>query len=271
MPGIITLMTDFGTRDGYIGAVKGVLYSGAPSAQIVDITHDIEPFNVHQAAFTLLNYYDRFPKDTIHIVVVDPGVGTSRRGLVIRTPEHYLVGPDNGVFSLIFPRAGFRAYKIQESKLGREVSPTFHGRDVFAPAALKILGKEDINSFAEPVYDLQSFEKKYEKKADGSYRLEVIHVDRFGNLILNYTRYDWERMGSSEKIKLHFARGFLYGLKDTFGAAKEKEVLCMWDSSGFLQIAQNRGNAADTLQMGVGDEVRISFDRLTSNKKAHSV
>lgn len=252
---IITLLTDFGTEDGYAGAMKGVLYLGVPDVRVVDISHRIKPFNVRQGAFSLLNYYRFFPAGTVHIIVIDPGVGTSRQGLVVRTGDYYFIGPDNGVFSFVYRQESFQAFAIRPSEFGGEVSPTFHGRDIFAPAAVRILRGESPDQFADPVVRLDSFDDPLQQAPDGSFILKVIHIDHFGNIILNFHRDDWNRLGKPQAVRIQFKKGFLFGIKNTFADARSGQLLCLWDSSGFLQIAQNQGNAAETLQMKVGDEV----------------
>ncbi len=252
---IITVMTDFGTEDGYVGAMKGVLLGLLPDAAVVDISHRIEPFNIRQAAFSLLNYAFYYPDNTVHLVVVDPGVGTERKAVIIRTANQYFVGPDNGVFSFIYQQEAFQAYAIRESAFGQEVSSTFHGRDIFAPAAARIFLEKRLESFSEPVTSLVSFYETFRKKSDGEFALQILHVDHYGNLILNFTRRDWIKLNRPKDLKLQLNRGFLYGIHDTFGEAREGQILALWDSRGFLQIARNQGNAATTLDLNVGDQI----------------
>lgn len=250
---IVTLLTDFGTEDGYSGAMKGVILRDFPEATIVDISHEIQPFNYQQAAFSLLNYAFYFPAGTIHVVVVDPGVGSSRNGLIIKTSDYFFIGPDNGVFSYIYESKSFEAWKIREELFGHRVSPTFHGRDIFAPAAVRLLHGESPESFCESVEHLHSFYQNYEVIDDHCYRLKVIHIDHFGNLILNFTMTDWKEIGSPPDIRIQINHSFLYGLKKTFAEVDAGQLLMTWDSRGFLQIAQNGGNAARTLQKKEND------------------
>ncbi len=252
---IVTLLTDFGTEDGYVGAMKGVLLSGDATLQVVDISHQIRPFDVRQAAFALYNYYRFFPKGTVHIVVVDPGVGTERTGLVVRTADYYFVGPDNGVFSFIYEYEVFKGFRIEEKKINPDASATFHGRDIFVPVALKLLAGEDLATFTTPYARFESFYEKYRQTGAKELRLKVIHIDHFGNLVLNFTRQDWEQLGKPEGVKIRLKRGFLYGIQRTFGEARKGQILALWDSSGFLQISQNQGNAARMLEMNIGDEL----------------
>jgi len=256
---LVTLLTDFGTEDGYVGAMKGVLFRSVPQVSVVDISHEIKPYAIRQAAFALLNYYHYFPAGTVHVVVVDPGVGTARSGLVVETRDYFFVGPDNGVFSFVYERENFKAYRIREELFGEQVSPTFHGRDVFAPAAAQLLNGKEPKAFTEPVEQLESFYVGFQQKDDNQLALQVIHIDHFGNLVLNFTRDDFRKLNLPETVKIKFKNGFLYGIQRTFADAAEGQVLALWDSSGFLQIAQNRGNAARLLQMEIGDTVLLQW------------
>jgi S-adenosylmethionine hydrolase len=250
---LVTLLTDFGTADGYVGAMKGVLLRSVPDVRIIDISHDINAFNYRQAAFALLNYAFEYPKDTVHIIVIDPGVGGQRSGLVVETTDHYFIGPDNGVFSFIYQRQKFNAYEIVLSELQSNITSTFHGRDVFAPVASKILSGEDITNFCQPAQHLSSFYSNYEMLDEKQIRLKVLHVDHFGNLIFNFTRADWQELGQPENVQVRINHSFLSGIKETFADVKNQELLLMWDSQDFLQIAQNKGSAAKILRLREGD------------------
>lgn len=254
---LVTLLTDFGTADGYVGAMKGVLMHSLPNAKLIDISHEIKPFNYRQAAFALLNYAFYYPKGTIHIVVVDPGVGSERKGLVIKTSNYYFVGPDNGVFSFIYQQDKFQPYEIDISKFGAEISATFHGRDLFVPAAIRILKKENLENFCHPINHVSSFYEPYSQADDGRIVLKIIHIDHFGNLILNFNKSNWSDLGKPGMVKLQIDHSFLFGIKHSFTDVEQGELVLIWDSQGFLQVAQNKGNAASTLQMNVGDTLHL--------------
>jgi S-adenosylmethionine hydrolase len=241
--------------------MKGVILSGLPDSKLVDISHDIRPFDVHQAAFVLNNYSRNFPKGTIHLVVVDPGVGTNREGLVLQSVGQYFIGPNNGVFSYIYRSRLYEAYFIQEKKLGTNISHTFHGRDVFAPVAVKIGKGEPLENFCKIFTNLYSFIETPEDLKKGEYQLKIIHVDHFGNLILNFTFEDWQDLGSPEDITVQVNHSFVKGIHQTFGAVKEKELVVIWDSQGFLQIAQNCGNASQLLKKKPGNSVRMTISK----------
>jgi len=254
---LVTLLTDFGTADGYVGAMKGLLMQSIPDVRLIDISHEIKPFDYRQAAFALLNYAFYYPKDTIHIVVVDPGVGGERKGLVIKTSNYHFVGPDNGVFSFVYQKDTFQAYEIDLMKFGGEISATFHGRDVFVPAAIRILKKEKLANFCHPVNHVSSFYEPYSQTDDGKIVLKIIHIDHFGNLILNFNKSNWNDLGKPNKVKLQTSHSFLCEIKHSFSDVDQGELVLIWDSQGFLQVAQNEGNAASTLQLQVGDTLHL--------------
>ena len=180
---IITLLTDFGTVDGYVGEMKGVLLTGMPGADIVDITHDIPPQDVDRGRLTLARVWRRFPPGTIHVVVVDPGVGSSRDAIAVSSEGYFLVGPDNGVLSAALLAASARVVSLSVSQ---HASATFHGRDVFAPAAAALARGELIESLgpdaANPIIRRTP---EPTRRADGAIEGEVIFVDRFGNAVTN--------------------------------------------------------------------------------------
>lgn len=246
---IITLITDFGTADGYVGEMKGVLLSRAPDAQIVDVTHDIPPQDVERARLTLARVWRRFPAGTVHLVVVDPGVGSSRAALAVASDERFVVGPDNGVLSPALFVAGARAVALQAP---RTSSATFHGRDIFAPAAaalatgapLESLGHDApspvIHRTAEPV-----------RGADGSLHGQVIVVDRFGNGITNLVGL---RGGTIELGELRIP------IRHTYSEVLQGEAVAVIGSSGFIEVAIRDGDAARVLGLRRGTEVALARD-----------
>ncbi|UCF65095.1 MAG: SAM-dependent chlorinase/fluorinase [bacterium] len=266
-PLYVTLLSDFGTEDGYVGAMKGVLLKGLPDLQVLDVSHSIKAFGIKQAAFSLMNYAFYFPPGTVHMVVVDPGVGTRREGLVVQSSEYFFIGPNNGVFSYIYQSTKYQAYRIREKQFGKKVSPTFHGRDIFAPAAVRLLKGDVVSDFCDPFQKLVSFYESYEDLGDDEYRLKVIHVDHFGNLILNFTMKDWESLGSPQDVRIQINHSFLVGIMKTFGDVPVDQLLMTWDSRGFLQIAQNCGNAAQSLSKKEGDHIQLKIFHLSHPKR----
>ena len=242
-----------------MGAMKGVLLKGLPDLQVLDVSHSIRPFGIKQAAFSLMNYAFYFPPGTIHVVVVDPGVGTRREGLVVQSDDYFFIGPNNGVFSYLYQSIKYHVFQIREELFGKKVSSTFHGRDIFAPVAVRLLRGEPVTDFCDPFTQLVSFYESYENLGEDEYRLKVIHVDHFGNLILNFTKKDWEGLGSPQDVRIKINHSFLVGIKKTFGDVPLDQVLMTWDSRGFLQIAQNCGNAAQALNMKEGDHINLKI------------
>src|SRR5579885_3113781 len=180
---IVTLITDFGTVDGYVGEMKGILLSSGADVEIVDITHDIPPQDVERGRLTLARLWRRFPAGTIHIVVVDPGVGSSRRGIAVESDERFLIGPDNGVLS---PALVVRGSRVVELPVSPTASFTFHGRDVFAPAAAAIARGEPLDALGRAIDDpVVHRTPEATRRADGALEGQVIVTDRFGNAITN--------------------------------------------------------------------------------------
>lgn len=254
---IIALMTDFGTEDGYVGAMKGRILSELPDAVIVDISHEIKPYDVRQGAFCLNNSYPNFPDKTVFVAVVDPGVGTERKGIVVKTSQHYFVGPDNGIFSFVLHREGYQASEIMLKAFNEEVSHTFHGRDVFARIAAWIVSGRDIKKFLNPLKEVYSFLKPPHKNRENEFILEIIHLDHFGNMILNFQKSDLLGFEDLSGVSLKIQELEIRRIHDTFGMVPRGELLLCWDSSGFLQIAQNMGSAAEKINCTVGDQVRL--------------
>ncbi len=256
---VVALLTDFGTIDGYVAAMKGRILQLNPEATIVDVTHEIPPFDIRSGAFALFNCYKYFPAHTAFVVVVDPGVGTPREGVVLTTGDKTFIGPDNGVFSLILRAEGeFNCQAIRLDSFEWPVSDTFHGRDVFAPlGALAVRPDKAMSRYLRPCsHSLQSFWEEPQKHSENEITARVLHVDRFGNVILNVNNR-WHSGLVPPDVTIAIAGRELSGLKKTFGEVPPGELLINFDSSGFLQIAQNQGNAARTLGVQVGDEVRI--------------
>lgn len=253
---IIALLTDFGTEDGYVGAMKGKIFSIAPEANIVDISHEIKPFNTRQAAFCLTNCYANFPEKTIFVVVVDPGVGTARKGLVIQTANYHFIGPDNGVFSLIYENEAFNSFEILVDALPWKVAATFHGRDVFSPLAALLAGGKSINRFLTATKKHTSFVKPIRKMEKKRFQVPVVHVDHFGNVILNFQRKEYSKM-KAKKFKIVIGDHKFGKIYNTFGEVPQNEFLLMWDSSDYLQIAKNGGSAARELGISTDSEVGL--------------
>ncbi|KAA3617368.1 MAG: hypothetical protein D8M58_02700 [Calditrichaeota bacterium] len=259
---IVTLLTDFGTHDGYIGSLKGVIKSYYPAADIIDISHDIDPFDVRGAAFTLHTYYSYFPKDTIHFVVIDPGVGSVRRPLLLRTAQHYFVGPDNGVFQFIFSREAYTAYELDVKKISSGTpSATFHARDIFAPATGKLLQGNPCEKLGKRLDERTEVPRVfYSKEENGVLKLEAVNIDRFGNIVTGFSRRDMERMNkyAIDQVKV---KDFSTNTLNSFYAEKsDGELMVLWNSMDFLEIAAVNANAAKILNFDkTKDSVQIKI------------
>ncbi len=255
---IITLLTDFGWKDGYVGVMKGVILSIAPHVALVDISHDVAPQDVRDAAYVLSTAVPYFPFDTVHLIVVDPGVGSDRRAVAVRTAHGTFVAPDNGVLSYVLaaspPQIAVNLTNPQYH-LAR-VSSIFHGRDIFAPAAAHLARGVPINELGEPAGSLVTFPMpKPQAQADGTLSGQVIHVDHFGNAITNLRREDipW----ADDVLVLEIGGQVVSGLQETYAQARPGKPLALIGSSGHLEIAIAGGNAAQRLSVHVGDEVRL--------------
>jgi S-adenosylmethionine hydrolase len=244
MPRIITLLTDFGTADGYVGEMKGVLLTGAPEATLVDITHEIPAQDVETARLTLARVWRRFPPGTVHLVVVDPGVGTDRAALAVASDDRFFVGPDNGVLSPALLIAEARVVALETPS---NASATFHGRDVFAPAAARLASGVAIETLGSPVTQPRIRRTAEPRRTgDGALLGEVISIDRFGNAITNLVGL---RTGTVE------AAGLSLPLRRTYGEAPVGAPVAIVGSSGLIELAVRDGNAARALHLTRGTAV----------------
>lgn len=260
---IITLTTDFGTRDCYVAAMKGVILEINPEAGIVDLTHEIGPQNVLEGAFFLRGSAPYFPNGAVHVVVVDPGVGSERRALCVEADGRYYVAPDNGVLSLVAtPETLGSAVAIENERYLRPtISATFHGRDVFAPAAAHLSLGVEMSELGPPVREIVRFELPAPTaEGDGTIAAQVIHIDRFGNLITNVDTATWDDLTSSGKggdVQIRIHGLILNRACKAYGEVPQGSPLALWGSSDLLEISVNRGNAAERLGAKVGDLVTI--------------
>jgi S-adenosylmethionine hydrolase len=258
---IITLTSDFGTAGHLVGAMKGVILSINPAARIVDINHHVTPFDILDGSLTIANTSRYFPPRTIHVVIVDPGVGTQRRPLLVIGQKQYFIAPDNGVLSLILEREACVVRHITaEHYFLHPVSPTFHGRDIFAPTAASLSKGWQAEAFGEEITDYVRFTMPKAKAAGQSIKGVVLHIDAFGNLMTNLTAEDVpEAAVASGTIRLSINGKDIQKLGRTFASGTPGEPIALFGSAGFLEIAVNRGNAARTLGAGRGTEVTLNL------------
>ncbi|HZH32056.1 MAG TPA: SAM-dependent chlorinase/fluorinase [Pyrinomonadaceae bacterium] len=263
---LVTLLTDFGTADYFAGALKGAILSVNPRARIVDITHEIPAHDIRAGAFTLLAAYESFPPGAIHLAVVDPGVGSARRPLLIATQNYFFIGPDNGLFSYACERErDVRVYHLMNEQFFRApVSRTFHGRDIFAPVAGALSGGALPEAFGELIEDhMRLAPLAPVRDARGGWSAEVIHIDRFGNLITNITRPDVAGAEFERGARLEVGGRVISSFRRFYaeaagGTAAAGELFAIWGSAGFLEIAAERASAALLLGVERGRTVRVT-------------
>jgi len=256
---IITLMTDFGTKDGYVGAMKGVILGINPQCTVVDITHEIPPQGVFEGAFVLGNTYCSFPLGSIHLAVVDPGVGTQREALVVETEGYYFVGPDNGIFTWIFRGGEVRqVIGIRNRDFFLEpISQTFHGRDIFAPIAAHLSRGREPHEFGVKLDTWSEIDIPEPKTTDKGFAGEVIHIDRFGNLITNLSRRILEPLAGQGPLQIHVRDKRIVGLKTAYVQATEGELMAIFDSFDLLEISVMGDSAGEALKAAKGEKVEV--------------
>lgn len=260
---IITLLTDFGLKDPYVASMKGVILSINPQCTLVDITHQVSPYDIKEGAFILAQAYSTFPKGTIHLSVVDPGVGSPRKPILFVTKNYFFIGPDNGLFTFALKREKLK----KVIALGKmefflpEVSPTFHGRDLFAPVAAhlsfgiapesfgRVIKSWNEISFPEPVLR--------QEKLIG----EVVHIDTFGNLVCNIDYKNLLKFSKSRPFVIKIGKRTMRGLKKGYWEGRKDEPMALIGSGGFLEISVREGNAQKVLKMKKGDRVQVQISR----------
>ncbi len=253
----IALLTDFGTKDYFVGAMKGVILSINSNANIIDITHEIPPQNIRVAGFNLSACYRDFPEQTIFVVVVDPGVGSNRRAILVETEKYYFIAPDNGLLSFIFDVArDFKVFELTQSEyFNKPISKTFHGRDIFSPVAAHLSNGIKPNQFGNEIKDFIYYKTQNPKQIDEkTIEAEIIHIDHFGNLITNLksehlpTKFTLEING--KKIKK---------LREYFAESGKDEVFMIFGSAGFLEVVAFQNSAEKILKAKVGQKVWVKL------------
>jgi hypothetical protein len=246
---IVTLLTDFGTSDHYVAAMKGVIMGICPEARLVDITHGVGPYAIAEAGFTLSQAWSCFPAGTIHLVVVDPGVGSARRPVVVEAASHYFVGPDNGVFSMVYRAVPTHVVReISATRYFRHpVSATFHGRDIFAPVAAHLANGVAPAEFGERLTDYCD---------PGVPAGSVLHVDRFGNIVTSFLAAN-----SKQPFTLRIGQHAISRLASNYAEMAPGELFVIEGSAGFLEVCMNQGNAAELLSVTAGTPVDLRLLR----------
>lgn len=259
--GVLTLTTDFGTLDGYVGAMKGVILSRFPQARLIDITHDIPPQDVRAAARALQQSAPFFPPGCVHVAVVDPGVGTGRAAVVAQHEGRLWVAPDNGVLSRVVPR-GTPAWRIERAELMRsEVSRTFHGRDVFAPAAALLAGGKAVPDEVGPAHDLIWLPEPELHRSHGGVRGEVVAIDRFGNLISNIPLAALPRDVELGRVVVSIQDVRVTGVSWSYADVEPGEWVVVVGSGDTIELSVRDGSAAGRCGVRVGEPFRIELPR----------
>ncbi|HYW48228.1 MAG TPA: SAM-dependent chlorinase/fluorinase [Bryobacteraceae bacterium] len=257
---ILTLTTDFGLSDHYVGAMKGVILSICPQVQIVDITHEVAPFEITEGAYLIAQAWRCFPRKTVHVVVVDPGVGTARRPILMETEGHYFVAPDNGVLSMIYSREKHKIRLIEQTRYFRmPVSHTFHGRDIFAPVAAHICAGVTPARIGKPIQDYlrPAFERPL-RSGKHTWNGRILKIDRFGNIVTNFHVIDFpdlERQDFTMTIGLQE----ISVLARNYAECAPGELFVVSGSSGYLEVSMNQGSAARQIacETGAAAELKI--------------
>jgi S-adenosylmethionine hydrolase len=261
---VITLLTDFGIKDGTVGVMKGVIWGICPTAQISDLSHMIQAQNIREAAYIFARSIPYFPKGTINIVVVDPGVGTQRRPMAARVGDWFYVGPDNGTITGLLERAELQGWACEFVELDRNkywlpnISFVFHGRDIFAPVAAHLANGVPLHELGTAFSDPIRVDLPKPIQTENGWRGEVIHIDHFGNIASNIRD---EHLGEStlekDKMNVKIKDVQIIGLVNTFGERPVGELIALVGSTGNLGISVVNGNAAASLGVKVGDSVEV--------------
>ena len=264
---VISILSDFGTDDEYVGVMKGVMLSICPSVSIVDITHQIDPQDIDQAAYLISSYYHFFPEGTVHLVVVDPGVGRQRSILAVNHRGHFFIAPDNGVLTLLLnAEKSDRIIRVDNAEYFLEpLSSTFHGRDIFAAVGAHLSCGTKLDEFGARI-DVKSIVRieglNCRLSQTGKLIGKIVSIDRFGNLITNIDSIslaDFCQKGARKRPQIHIGSFLISGLSNTYSDAAPAVPLALIGSRGYLEIAVNGGNAKKTLKIKKGDPVRLTL------------
>ncbi len=252
---LVCLLTDFGVKDTYVGVVKGILLAAVPSLQLVDLTHSIPPQDIRAAAFELMASVSEFPKNTMFISIVDPGVGSDRKILYAEGGGHRFMAPDNGLLSWVF--------KNKKPTKVIAIDPTFHGRDIFAPMAGRILKGEALSKMGKAVKTWEKLTFPQVKKIGSQWQGEILHVDGFGNLITNFLSKDLAPLRNSSKVWFDFGASdkplTVRGLADSYSAVDKGKFLAIPGSAGFIEISVREGDASQSAGISRGAPVTVHF------------
>ncbi len=257
---IITLLTDFGLQDHFVGTVKGVIANINPEALVIDITHDVSPHDIFQAAFLIRSAYTYFPAYTIHVLIVDPGVGTNRRMLLASTEQGYFIAPDNGILSYLSAAGELREVReiTADHYFLKPRTGTFDGRDVFAPVAAWMSKGVSMASFGELIEDYKKYDVPQPTPVgQGGIRCKIVYVDRFGNLISNLTKEHFQQLldaSAQRRFAFQIGEHTIGKISTAYAEGDKLEVIAIFGSSGFLEFSVNRSSALKLTGVGVGKD-----------------
>jgi S-adenosyl-L-methionine hydrolase (adenosine-forming) len=255
---IITLTTDFGLRDHYVSAMKAVILGINPGVRLVDISHEIEPQDVMAGAWVVRSAVDFFPEGTVHLVVVDPGVGTDRNPVALELDGQLFVGPDNGIFSLISSQKSCSVYKLTNREFWRNsTSHTFHGRDIFAPVAAHLANDVPLGQLGEPLEELVTYRWATPIADKAGIQGWVVHIDHFGNLISNIPEELIRDTIGMRRMKIYVGNTIIHEIVPSYGYVEEGDPVAYIGSSGMLEVAVNKGDASEMLSVRKGAQISI--------------
>lgn len=262
MRNVITLTTDFGLRDYYVSAMKAVMLGIAPEARLIDVSHDIPSQDIMAGSWVLKNSALLFPSKTVHTVVIDPGVGTERHPIALQVEDQYFVGPDNGIFSLLTSDRDYRAVCLTKQQYLRDSpSNTFHGRDIFAPAAAHLSRGVPLEELGEPLDELVSYRWMQPIADKDGVQGTVIHIDKFGNLITNIPQELIKEVVEGKEVKIYIGNVILNDISNTFGSVAEGEPVAYIGSAGMLEIGINKGDAEEMLGVQKGAQISLVLQK----------
>ena len=259
---IITLLTDFGTKDHYVASIKGVILSINPECLLIDITHQVNRHDVREGAFLLANAYSFFPKGTIHLSVVDPGVGGTRKPILLVTQNHFFVGPDNGLFTFVAQKERVKKIVVlsKEKYFLPKVSKTFHGRDLFAPVAAHLSSGIKPGAFGDTINEIKRLRLQKPIIKEGKLLGEILHIDTFSNLVSNICEEILFGFTKGRPFVIRVGNKAIHGLKKGYWEGRQGQLIALLGSGGFLEISVREANAQRMLKVKKGDpiEIRIS-------------
>ncbi len=262
MSQIITLTSDFGLQDHYVSAMKAAMLEVAPEARMIDVSHEIPPQDIMAGAWVIRNAAFMFPKNSVHLVVVDPGVGTSRNPVVVKMNGHYFVGPDNGIFSLLYDEYEYEAVRLNNAEFWRnQRSGTFDGRDIFGPVAAHLSKGVPMSELGEPIKEMVVYHWAVPIGDKDGLQGWVLHIDRFGNLVTNISESLMKEYVGNRKVKVYVGNTVIGNIVTTFGDVEEGDPAVFLGSSGMLEIGINKGNAAELLSVHKGAQISIVLQK----------